>query len=110
MRIDVLVIGGGMAGAVAASKAADLGREVAVVRKGYGATALSSGVIDIAVDPLGISNESWSGSSSIKRGLQELFGAVPIIPTGRSLRLEQVSRERGLSRFSGKLWMNFLLA
>ena len=68
MNVDVLVIGGGMAGAVAASKAADSGQEVAVVRRGYGATALSSGAIDIALDPLRISNESWSDTSSIKKG------------------------------------------
>ncbi len=73
MRFDILVIGGGMAGAVAASKAADSGQEVAVVRRGYGATALSSGAIDIALDPLGISSESGADTSSIKRGLEELI-------------------------------------
>ncbi len=80
MRFDVLVIGGGMAGTVAASKAADSGREVAVVRRGYGATALSSGAIDVALDPLRISNDSWSDSSSIKRGLQELIRRNPHHP------------------------------
>lgn len=80
MRFDVLVIGGGMAGAVAASKAADSGREVAVVRRGYGATALSSGAIDIALDPLRISNDSWSDSSSVKKGLQELIRRNPHHP------------------------------
>jgi anaerobic glycerol-3-phosphate dehydrogenase/bacterioferritin-associated ferredoxin len=44
--VDVLVIGGGLAGTMAALAAADAGREVLLVRKGYGATALSSGAID----------------------------------------------------------------
>ncbi|MBN1180374.1 MAG: FAD-dependent oxidoreductase [Anaerolineae bacterium] len=45
--VDVLVIGGGLAGTMAALAAADAGQSVALVRKGYGATALSSGGIDI---------------------------------------------------------------
>lgn len=45
---DVVVIGGGLAGVVAAKKIADQGQQVAVIRKGYGATALSSGCFDIA--------------------------------------------------------------
>lgn len=44
--VDALVIGGGMAGSMAAIVAAQEGLSVALVRKGYGATALSSGAID----------------------------------------------------------------
>ncbi len=44
---DVLVIGGGMAGSIAATVAARRGLSVTLLRKGYGATALSSGVIDL---------------------------------------------------------------
>ncbi len=47
MDYDVIVIGSGIAGALAAINAART-RKVAVVRKGYGATALSSGAFDIA--------------------------------------------------------------
>lgn len=46
---DVLVIGGGMAGSIAATVAARRGLSVTLLRKGYGATALSSGVIDLPV-------------------------------------------------------------
>ncbi len=45
--VDVLVIGGGMAGSTAATVAARRGLSVALLRRGYGATALSSGVIDL---------------------------------------------------------------
>jgi len=50
---EVLVIGAGMAGAVAALSAARAGAKVVVVRRSLGATALSSGAIDVAVDPHG---------------------------------------------------------
>ncbi|HEV8321714.1 MAG TPA: FAD-binding protein [Myxococcota bacterium] len=48
---DVVVIGGGAAGAVAALAATEAGARVVVVRKAYGATALSSGCIDLGGDP-----------------------------------------------------------
>ena len=50
---EVLVIGAGMAGAVAALSAGRAGARVVVVRRALGATALSSGAIDVAVDPHG---------------------------------------------------------
>jgi glycerol-3-phosphate dehydrogenase subunit B len=48
---DVLVFGGGMAGAVAALKARERGANVMVVRRALGATALSSGAVDVAPEP-----------------------------------------------------------
>jgi glycerol-3-phosphate dehydrogenase subunit B len=49
-RYDVLVVGGGMAGAMAALSARAAGARVALARKGPGATALSSGAIGVAPD------------------------------------------------------------
>ncbi|MGQ9676152.1 MAG: anaerobic glycerol-3-phosphate dehydrogenase subunit B [Chloroflexota bacterium] len=46
--IDVLVIGGGMAGTIAAVTCARAGMNTALVRQSYGATALSSGAVDLA--------------------------------------------------------------
>jgi len=46
-RADLLVIGGGMAGSMAAISAAAEGQNTIVVRHGMGATALSSGAIDL---------------------------------------------------------------
>jgi glycerol-3-phosphate dehydrogenase subunit B len=48
----VLVIGGGMAGCIAALSARKAGAKVRVVRRALGATALSSGAIDVAADPV----------------------------------------------------------
>ncbi len=50
MRIDVLVIGGGVAGVAAAASAAQEGASVLLVRRGLGATAMSAGTIDLAPD------------------------------------------------------------
>ncbi|MBI5511480.1 MAG: FAD-dependent oxidoreductase [Deltaproteobacteria bacterium] len=48
---DVLVIGTGMAGCIAALEARRLGAKVAVASRSWGATALSSGALDIAYTP-----------------------------------------------------------
>jgi glycerol-3-phosphate dehydrogenase subunit B len=48
---DVVVVGGGAAGAAAALAAAEAGARVVVVRRALGATALSSGCIDLGADP-----------------------------------------------------------
>jgi glycerol-3-phosphate dehydrogenase subunit B len=47
MDSDILIIGGGMAGLIAGTKAAEEGASVTVIRKGEGATSDSSGAIDI---------------------------------------------------------------
>ncbi len=49
-HVDVLVIGGGLAGAVAALQARALGASVLLVRRSPGATALSGGAIGVAPD------------------------------------------------------------
>lgn len=54
---DVLVVGGGMAGAIAALSAKKAGARVMVVRRALGATALSSGAIDVATDPTALPGE-----------------------------------------------------
>jgi glycerol-3-phosphate dehydrogenase subunit B len=50
---DVLVAGGGMAGAMAALAAREAGARVVLVRRAPGATALSSGAISVAPDRAG---------------------------------------------------------
>jgi len=44
---DVLVIGGGAAGAMAAATASKLGNQVVLVRRGYGATAMTAGATEL---------------------------------------------------------------
>lgn len=48
---DVVVIGGGLAGATAALELQALGCKVALSRRGWGATAMSTGALDIAYTP-----------------------------------------------------------
>lgn len=57
VEADVLVIGGGMAGAVAALAARAGGARVALVRRAPGATALSSGAVGVAADPAAAPDE-----------------------------------------------------
>jgi glycerol-3-phosphate dehydrogenase subunit B len=51
-HVDLLVIGGGMGGSIAAAAAAAHGLSVVLIRKGYGATALSSGAIDFGPEQM----------------------------------------------------------
>ncbi len=47
LEADILVVGGGLAGIVAGTVAAENGVSTIVARKGLGATEYSSGAIDI---------------------------------------------------------------
>lgn len=76
LETDVLVIGGGMAGLAAACSAADAGASVIVVRKGHGATADSSGAIDIAGYLPGGNTPFQSG----REGLRAITGLFPYHP------------------------------
>lgn len=80
MQFDILVVGGGMAGAVAALKAAEKGTQVAVVRKGYGATALSSGAIELAADPLRIPGRPWEDERDWRLNAREIVRRDPFHP------------------------------
>jgi glycerol-3-phosphate dehydrogenase subunit B len=57
IRCDVLVAGGGMAGAIAALAARAAGARVVLVRRAPGATALSSGAVGVAPDAAAASDE-----------------------------------------------------
>jgi glycerol-3-phosphate dehydrogenase subunit B len=71
-KFDIVVIGSGMAGAVAALKAVDSGKKIAVIRKGYGSTALSSGAIDLAADPLGIPGRPLEDNRDWQKNVKEI--------------------------------------
>lgn len=71
-KFDIVVIGSGMAGAVAALKAVDSGKKIAVIRKGYGSTALSSGAIDLAADPLGIPGQPLEDNREWQKNVKEI--------------------------------------
>jgi glycerol-3-phosphate dehydrogenase subunit B len=56
---DVLVLGGGVAGLTAAMSARRSGCSVAVLQKAKGATAMSSGAVDVATVLNSVVNEGW---------------------------------------------------
>jgi len=66
LTADVLVVGAGAAGAIAALAAREAGAEVIVARRAWGATALSSGAADVAPDPLASSASPLGGRASVE--------------------------------------------
>lgn len=69
----VCVIGGGAAGAMAALAAADSGAEVVLFARGYGATALSSGAVDVAGWPGEMPGDRWEERPSCEHNLREMI-------------------------------------
>lgn len=77
---DVVVLGGGLAGSVAAKKAAEAGRRVAIVRGGGGATVHSSGAFDVASPPRGPASGAETFGASIRDLMTALFRRDPHHP------------------------------
>jgi len=69
----VVVIGGGVAGAMAALAARAAGAPVELRSRAWGATALSSGAIDLAGDPGEVPGDPWPGRPSAECNLQEML-------------------------------------
>lgn len=87
---DVLVVGGGMAGALAALAARAAGAEVALLRRSPGATALSSGAIGVAPDLGALPGDplSWRrGPVESARRLAQLRPEHPYAAVGDGLVL-----------------------
>jgi len=80
MEADVVVIGGGMAGAIAALRAAELGADVVLVRKGHGASAAASGTIDIAGPQNFLPLDPWDTLPSIDDRLKEILRTNALHP------------------------------
>jgi len=59
LEAEVLVVGGGMAGAVAALAARAAGARAILVRRSPGATALSSGAVSVAPDLGALPGVEW---------------------------------------------------
>jgi glycerol-3-phosphate dehydrogenase subunit B len=72
IEADVVVIGGGAAGAVAALAAREAGLRVAVVRRAYGATAVSSGAADLAPDPVASAASPRGDRRSVRASVEAL--------------------------------------
>lgn len=78
--LDVLVIGGGMAGAAAALSAARAGARVLVARRALGATALSSGAVDVAPDPTAIPGDLEAQRVPPEQGARAVARLHPLHP------------------------------
>lgn len=76
----VLVVGSGMAGALAALSAARSGAQVTVVRRSFGATALSSGAIDVAADVNAPGGDLAAHLLPLQAAAEELARVRPLHP------------------------------
>jgi glycerol-3-phosphate dehydrogenase subunit B len=77
---DVLVLGGGMAGAMAALAAREAGARTVLVRRSPGATALSSGAISVARDPAAPLDAPLSARAGPLEAARRLAAARPDHP------------------------------
>jgi anaerobic glycerol-3-phosphate dehydrogenase len=98
-QIDVLVIGGGVAGAVAAAQAAAAGLKVVQVRKSMGASAYSSGAVDVADSKL--DEIPGPGADPFSRGEGWLKAAQDL--TSKKLRHPFARARDGLARLENGL-------
>jgi glycerol-3-phosphate dehydrogenase subunit B len=77
LEADVLVVGGGLAGAVAALSARAAGARVALVSRGPGATALSSGALSVADDPLSLPGTPFRSRAGVAESARRLAALRP---------------------------------
>jgi len=75
--VDVLVVGGGLAGAMAALAARDAGARVALAARAPGATALSSGAISVAPDPLALPSAPFSARAGVLESARRIAAQRP---------------------------------
>ncbi|MHA2024721.1 MAG: anaerobic glycerol-3-phosphate dehydrogenase subunit GlpB [Candidatus Thorarchaeota archaeon] len=73
---DLLVIGGGMAGLVAGTVAAESGLKTILIQKGQGATVYSSGAVDV----IGYLPEASMAFTNPEEGLAAIAGLYPLHP------------------------------
>jgi glycerol-3-phosphate dehydrogenase subunit B len=92
--VSVTVIGGGAAGAMAALAARATGAAVELRSRGWGATALSSGAVDLAGDPLELAGDAWIGRPPAERNLAEMIRRNPSHPLGRVTAQVEAALER----------------
>ncbi len=76
LEADLVVIGGGMAGLIAGTIAAEAGLDTILLRKGQSATAYSSGAIDV----IGYLPEASESITSPEEGLFALSRLYPLHP------------------------------
>jgi len=80
LEVDVLVVGGGLAGAMAALAAREVGASVALAGRAPGATALSSGAISVAPDPLALPSAPFSARAGVVESARRVAAQRPDHP------------------------------
>jgi glycerol-3-phosphate dehydrogenase subunit B len=83
VQADVLVLGGGMAGSIAALAARASGARVALVSRAPGATALSSGAVGVAPDSWAAWNEPFASRLSTLAAARRIAASRPGHPYAR---------------------------
>ncbi|HVP67485.1 MAG TPA: FAD-binding protein [Anaeromyxobacteraceae bacterium] len=74
---DVLVVGGGMAGATAALAARDAGARVALARRAPGSTGLSGGAVSVAHDPAALPDAPFGGRAGVVESARRIAATHP---------------------------------
>jgi glycerol-3-phosphate dehydrogenase subunit B len=77
IECDVLVIGGGMAGAVAALAAREAGARVVLARKGPGSTGLWGGAVSVAQDPASLPDTPFAARSGVVESARRIAATRP---------------------------------
>jgi glycerol-3-phosphate dehydrogenase subunit B len=77
IECDVLVIGGGMAGATAALAAREAGALVVLARKAPGSTGLSGGAISVAEDPASMPDTPFAARSGVVESARRIAATRP---------------------------------
>jgi len=80
LEADILVIGSGIAGICASLSAKQKGKEVLVLARDGGASAISSGALDLADHPLAIPGKPEQWELNIERNLEEILARKPSHP------------------------------
>ncbi|HET8722719.1 MAG TPA: FAD-binding protein [Anaeromyxobacteraceae bacterium] len=83
IECDVLVVGGGMAGATAALAAHEAGARVVVVRKSPGSTGLWGGAVSVAQDPAALPDAPFAARSGVVESARRIAAMRPGHPYHR---------------------------
>lgn len=77
IECDVLVVGGGMAGATAALAAREAGARVVLARKAPGSTGLSGGAVSVAEDPACMPDTPFAARAGVVEAARRIAATRP---------------------------------
>jgi glycerol-3-phosphate dehydrogenase subunit B len=77
IECDVLVVGGGMAGATAALAAREAGARVVLARKAPGSTGLWGGAVSVAQDPASLPDTPFAARSGVVESARRIAATRP---------------------------------